>query len=144
MFNRQELFEKIVTNLWNQNCKSESIVGCAYRGDNGTKCAIGFIIDDSDYNIAFEETNPSLDGLDFDSDKIITDEASEISQYLVKKGFIEKEHDVNFWLDMQWYCHDSIEVDNDKNSFRQGLIEGAKKIATRFNLDDRFIKELPR
>lgn len=56
---KQEIFDKVATHLLTQNIKSLRDVtscedgvlysGCAYRGDNGTKCAIGCLIPDEAY-----------------------------------------------------------------------------------------------
>ena len=45
--NRQEVFTKVATHLLNQMEVSESHPGaCAYRGENGTMCAVGCLIKD--------------------------------------------------------------------------------------------------
>lgn len=51
----QEVFNKVVSHLRKQGCKSEGekAVGhiiCLYRGPNGTKCAAGCLIDDEDFD----------------------------------------------------------------------------------------------
>jgi hypothetical protein len=51
----QEIFDQIVTHLRKQGCKS--IAGastCLYRGPNGTKCAVGCMISDDDYDPSME------------------------------------------------------------------------------------------
>lgn len=65
--NKQEVFEKVAKHLLKQNAKARAIVhdtdpdaiyndipGCAYRGDNGTKCAVGCLIPDELYKPDFE------------------------------------------------------------------------------------------
>lgn len=55
---KQELFTKIATHLLQQNEKSRLADGiCAYRGENGTMCAIGCIISDEHYTIKLEGTS---------------------------------------------------------------------------------------
>lgn len=66
----QEAFDKVVEHLLTQNEKSmgEGSCTCLYRGDNGTKCAIGCLIPDELYRYDFEArsisairiTNPSI------------------------------------------------------------------------------------
>ena len=53
----QELFNIVATHLLTQNARSlggttEDI--CAYRGDNGLKCAVGVLISDKYYEEKFE------------------------------------------------------------------------------------------
>lgn len=58
----QKLFNTVVTHLRKQNCKatlecllnSGQTNSCAYRGDNGTKCAFGCLIPDELYNASME------------------------------------------------------------------------------------------
>jgi hypothetical protein len=53
----QYTFDQVASHLIRQNKKStRKSVGCAYRGDDGLRCAIGFCIPDSNYN-------PSMEGL---------------------------------------------------------------------------------
>lgn len=44
----QEIFDKVARHLRDQNCQSLSSDGCRclYRGYDGTKCAIGVLLDD--------------------------------------------------------------------------------------------------
>lgn len=58
--NPQQLFDDVVNHLRKQGCKASGknlygdISTCLYRGDNGTKCAIGGIIPDELYNPILE------------------------------------------------------------------------------------------
>lgn len=57
--NNQIAFDLIVNHLRKQGKRSmrrdsEGRLGCAYRGDDGSKCAIGVLIPDSDYLPSFE------------------------------------------------------------------------------------------
>lgn len=49
--NAQEIFDKVVSHLLTQGCKSyDSLTEtCRYRGPNDTKCAIGCLITDEQY-----------------------------------------------------------------------------------------------
>lgn len=53
----QEAFDKVVRHLFTQKVKSELEDGglyCAYRGNNGTKCAVGCLIPDDKYSFTME------------------------------------------------------------------------------------------
>lgn len=51
----QQVFDKVVTALRAQDCKSLNDEGyCVYRGKNDTKCAAGHLIPDSLYTISLE------------------------------------------------------------------------------------------
>lgn len=52
----QEIFDKVVTHLRKQGCKSfdEFTQSCLYRGPNGTSCAVGCLIPDEEYTSAIE------------------------------------------------------------------------------------------
>lgn len=56
--NNQEAFDTVARHLLTQKCRSEAYINnmieCAYRGDKGTKCAIGALIPDSLYDPGFE------------------------------------------------------------------------------------------
>jgi hypothetical protein len=67
----QEIFDRVKAHLLTQNAQARNNVnsGCAYRGINGTKCAIGCLIADKDYRLELEglsmhsvpQFNPPLD-----------------------------------------------------------------------------------
>lgn len=42
----QEMFNKAYIGVMTQGVQSKSNGSCLYRGPNGTKCAVGFLIDD--------------------------------------------------------------------------------------------------
>ena len=54
----QEIFDKVSNHLLTQNLRSTNqlceITSCAYRGDNGTTCAIGCLIPDALYHTKLE------------------------------------------------------------------------------------------
>ena len=52
----QELFDKVAAHLLKQGVRAESQFagGCAYRGENGTKCAAGVLIADEHYSDVLE------------------------------------------------------------------------------------------
>jgi hypothetical protein len=50
--NKQAIFDKVVGHLRMQGCRSifsDTLRSCAYRGKEGRKCAIGVLIEDSEY-----------------------------------------------------------------------------------------------
>jgi hypothetical protein len=58
----QESFDTVVTHLLTQNARSwldtvGTEGGCAYRGENGMKCAVGCLIDDKEYSPDLENLN---------------------------------------------------------------------------------------
>lgn len=50
----QEIFDKVAEHLATQKRPSLRSSGCAYRGDEGRKCAFGIFIPDADYTKDFE------------------------------------------------------------------------------------------
>lgn len=86
--NKQEMFETAILGVWDQKDYSGNKDGfyieCSYRGSKGTKCAIGHLISDEDYEREFE--GQSIDYL--------------ITEDLV--DFTESE----FLRDIQSTCHD--------------------------------------
>jgi len=57
--NKQDIFNKVATHLLNQNKRSSmrtkaGAICCAYRGDDGTSCAVGCLISDKDYTADME------------------------------------------------------------------------------------------
>lgn len=73
--NNQEAFEQSAKNLIKQGEKSLIGIGCAYRGEKGLSCAIGFLIPDIEYYKYMEDYGideliimnivPSLSGVDY-------------------------------------------------------------------------------
>jgi len=57
------IFYKVKKHLLKQNAHSqaESMDTCAYRGDNGLKCAVGCLIPDKMYSYAMEEQGVDKD-----------------------------------------------------------------------------------
>jgi hypothetical protein len=50
----QEIFDRVSIHLILQSKKSTNEVGCAYRGDGGTMCAVGCLIKDEHYSKVLE------------------------------------------------------------------------------------------
>ena len=62
---KQEIFDTVVLHLRAQGKKSPfhgSYGSCVYRGVSGTKCAIGCLIPDEDFNPEWEGCTPLLHG----------------------------------------------------------------------------------
>ncbi len=55
-YTNQQLFNKVATHLLRQGKQALAPggEGCRYRGDQGTKCAVGCLIKDEDYDYAIE------------------------------------------------------------------------------------------
>ena len=54
--NQQEIFDKVVTELFGQGYRSvNSMNMCMYRGPDGAKCAVGFFIPDNEYSEKMED-----------------------------------------------------------------------------------------
>lgn len=89
-----EVFTIVRDHLIKQGCKSTgSVAGhpvCAYRGDNGTKCAAGVLIRDEDYLPSMEGWGVGTDG---------------IARILARNGVTC----INLVSDLQ-ECHDKKEV----------------------------------
>lgn len=47
---KQKVFDRVVTHLRTQNAQSLGNYGCAYRGEDGAKCAAGCLIREEDYS----------------------------------------------------------------------------------------------
>jgi len=50
----QEVFDQIAEHLLKQNAQSKQALNCAYRGNDGLKCAAGCLIADNEYSEEFE------------------------------------------------------------------------------------------
>lgn len=50
----QEVFDQVAEHLLKQNAQSRHALGCAYRGNDGLKCAAGCLIADDEYSEEFE------------------------------------------------------------------------------------------
>lgn len=104
--NRQELFEKAARGLLAQDGRSTrsnekgEVLGCAYRGPNGRKCAIGHLIPDELYSSGME-CRSAYGVLGMNGNVLITAR----DQLRAHLG-IETEDDVRFLSDLQ-QVHDS-------------------------------------
>lgn len=96
---KQETFNRVVRHLLTQGKKAiyeaEDGPACAYRGADGTKCAIGCLIPDSFYLPVFEGNAPGLDKY-----------ASTVGKMLAVAAGAESQEDVNLLRELQ-HVHDT-------------------------------------
>lgn len=105
----QEVFDQAVNHLLTQNEKSMSDYYegvCAYRGEDGLKCAAGCFISDNEYNTSMETSTWSQ---------------------LVNAGRVTECHGI--LIGRLQYIHDSYDI--DKWKFQ--LMDLAKEIGLTFN-----------
>ena len=112
----QEVFDYVIGHLVSQGKQSIQMEGgesCAYRGDNGAKCAVGVLIPDEVYNDVME--GDSVDGLieNFPRECMITG--------------IKKHKDI---LNSLQNMHDSFSAWQNQDSFSRK----AQHIADLYNL----------
>lgn len=74
----QEVLNFVVGGLRTQGCKALDAGNCKYRGENGTKCAVGLLIPDSEYKTDFE-------GQAVTPCKVISN--NDITKYVMGKGY---------------------------------------------------------
>jgi hypothetical protein len=56
---KQEVFNRVATHMLTQMKRSMRYKMCAYRGDNGLKCAVGCLISDENYCPTIEDKTVS-------------------------------------------------------------------------------------
>lgn len=101
---RQTVFNRALSHLRTQGKKSVGHIGCAYRGDDGMKCAIGIFIPDSKYDYDME--NNTVDcACVFDV----------LPKTVSRTG-------ARFLSDIQSYLHDEIVDDRFQESLEQSAI----------------------
>ncbi len=114
-YSKQEAFDIAVEGIRGQEYQP-SVVGytCRYRGDNGRKCALGFLITDEEYDPALDKAG-SLSGLL--SENLCTVNNTELKSLLVQLQYV---HDNLGGLDdrsTEWY----------KDRFEKGFQRLAKE-----------------
>lgn len=107
----QEIFDTVAEHLFRQGTRSYAMDrGCLYRGPDGTKCAVGCLIQDDDYTPNME--NKSVYALEEDG---------LLPKYLMKNirllSSLQMVHDTDGW--------------GNRDEMRQALEE----VAGMFNLD---------
>jgi len=113
--NTQEVFDYVIGQLVRQGGRSVSASGtdCRYRGSDGSKCAVGFLIPDELYVWRME--GDSISGL------------CEHFPDLCAKAGIKKHKDI---LNGLQYMHDSLSTWQNQDSFSHK----ARRIADLYNL----------
>lgn len=106
----KDLFEDVEKHLLNQNCKSvptgdfarghSGNIDCAYRGQNGTSCAVGCLIPDTMYTLAME----------FKSAQSLLALHPNLFDYLVNKYKIVNHSSIPILLNRLQDIHDSKNV----------------------------------
>lgn len=117
----QQIFETVSKHLFHQGVQSTSQIGCAYRGDNGTSCAVGCLIPDEGYS-------PGMEGMDAYDLCMIFDSIESIGEL---KPFT--------WLLMELQgVHDAGCCWADTKS----MLHALGRVARQFNLDGSFLDNL--
>jgi hypothetical protein len=92
----QEVFNWIVTKLMEQGKKSvDARSHCMYRGEDGCKCAAGWVIGDDEYTVSFEDQT--------------------WSSLVAKYDYVPSSHSKLIY-ELQ-HIHDAFTVDKWKNKF---------------------------
>ena len=106
----QETFDRVVAHLRAQGIKSMDKNGCMYRGPNGTSCAVGCLIEDSEFSPILERR--TINGLLSANDTPLT-----IKERLIPHHIL-----------LQWLqnAHDNYDVEDWEKRFQS--------VAERFNL----------
>lgn len=127
MLTNQIAFDTVAKHLFTQGEKSTTLlasgaIGCAYRGENNTKCAIGALIPDSLYEAVFDGENKTITSL--------LAEHPAIRQYF--EGVSSQ-----LLADLQW-CHDS-----DSSWFSTGVMrERLREHASIYGIDTSILETL--
>jgi hypothetical protein len=61
----QEIFDTVVTHLFQQGCQSSVEGMCLYRSESGLKCAVGALIPDDAYDPKMDHGNDTNTGIDY-------------------------------------------------------------------------------
>lgn len=142
MINRQEIFEKMVTGLYRQGKPSVDLFNgfCKYRGDGGTKCAIGFLIDDSEYDPSLEGSTPlsRVMALFLGNKYNFSVEMGQFDSYVDVFAY----PDLDFLTTAQRTLHDNLKFEKNPVDFRMKLISAAELFADSHGLNRSFINAL--
>jgi hypothetical protein len=128
--NRQEVFDSVSRHLIEQGCKSVSPddmeIGsytCMYRGEQGTKCAIGALIKDEYYCTTFEGNSLS--------------EESILKAIEKSLDVVLKNKDKDFLRALQ-NAHDS----SFDEGFREEITDRLKTVARNYELNTKVLEEI--
>lgn len=100
----QEMFNVAYKGLKSQNFY-QSVVGglnsdCQYRGANGMRCALGWLIPDEKYEVVFENKTPS-----WNLSQATNPKGYKINQRLCAAAGLNNKDKIIFAQELQ-YCHD--------------------------------------
>ena len=99
---KQDTYDLVVSHLRVQNKQALGKDGlCRYRGENGTKCAVGCLISDDEYSEALE------------GHSVGSDNAVGLNSLLERKG-----HDLDLLSKLQ-FIHDRTMPEDWEDKFRQ-------------------------
>jgi hypothetical protein len=90
----QEVFEFVAQHLLNQNQRCMNNGKCAYRGEDGLKCAVGAIIADDEYDPVFDMVSDS--GIQC----LVRDKRIKVSDHLELLTMLQSIHDN--YPEFQW------------------------------------------
>lgn len=101
----QEMFDTVVKHLFRQNRKAGSLDGtdmfmCAYRDDQGGKCAVGCLIPDELYDQEIEGRNVGYHGVHQIMEKCIDDYSDKHYRILVELQEMHDDYEVEEWRPM--------------------------------------------
>ena len=118
MLDKQLAFNRAVAGLRQQQTRSANESGfCMYRGPNNTKCAVGWLIPDDEYNPEFD--NGSGTNL------------YKVRQHLDPDLGVPDDDDTNFLRSMQRCIHDQLQHDWNNEDFEARVAA----FATDYNLE---------
>lgn len=106
--NKQEVFNKVALHLLKQGVRSQSdyddtgSFGCAYRGDNGTSCAVGCLIPDELYHPDMENSTASSVLAMFPKTQSLFTEDVKEGYFLTYLQRIHDGENFQFWFDHLW------------------------------------------
>lgn len=123
-----EIFEEAINKTVEQGCVSYRAGMCAYRGNDGNKCAVGHLIKDEHYTDELEGKKAS---------HCLIVEALELSL-----GILLTEADL-YYLDGLQYCHDQCKDTKDEEEFKQRFFKGILKEVTRLALPKSVLQFVP-
>lgn len=100
--NYQRIYEKVARHLLKQKAQSIANGGCAYRGENGLKCAIGCLIPDRLYRPEFDTEQFSVWDLMQQPELSrlwkTNDESQVDASFLTKLQSIHDDHCPGLWV----------------------------------------------
>jgi hypothetical protein len=133
MLNRNEVFQTVVNHIWQQKVKSAKkltksscVATCMYRGPNGTKCAIGCLITDEEYDPKMETYGVS----------------SVLRDYPIAAIKINEDTPDHFFIGLQGLHDDipaSLKTKKGLNYFKTRV----KELAAKYVIDPAFVPVIP-